>query len=140
MVRFVIVAVILVFAVMPAKAITYGKSIFSKKILIVTVDEKGHVFIGKDTLTSGELSDELQKRLWKSYMGTDKMYDAIHLEFNGEVPMNIKGSVKNAIHEGQKKALTDLCLQKHKKLFEHLSIRQQRKIMKQFPVLFQQEY
>ena len=139
MVRLFLAAFSVLFMI-PAKVSTYTKKKFPKKTIIVTVDKKGYVFIGKDTLTTIELSNELQKRLWKSYMGTDKMYDAIHLEFNGEVPMNIKESVKNAIREGQKKALTDICLQKHKKRFEDLSSGQQKKIMKQFPVLFQQEY
>jgi biopolymer transport protein ExbD len=139
MVRFFLAA-FSILTMIPAKASTGTKNSFPKKVIVVTVDKKGYVFIGKDTLTTIELSDELQKRLWKSYMGTDKMYDAIHLEFNGEVPMNIKESVKNAIHEGQKKALTDICLQKHEKRFEDLNSRQQGKIRKQFPVLFQQEY
>jgi biopolymer transport protein ExbD len=139
MVRFFLAA-FTILVILPAKAVSFTKSFSPKKIITVTVDEKGYVFIGKDTLTPDELPDELQKRLWKSYMGTDKMYDAIRLEFSGEVTASIKGSIKNAIHEGQKKALTDLCLQKHKKLFEDLGNRQQRKIRKQFPVLFQQEY
>lgn len=111
-----------------------------QKIITVTVNEQGSVFIGKDTLTLEQLTDELQKRLWKSYMGTDKMYDAIHLEFKGEVRENIIASVKKAILEAQQKALTDICLQKYKKLFEDLSSNQQEKIRKQFPVLFQKDY
>jgi hypothetical protein len=139
MVRFFFASLIILTTV-PAKAGNHIMNFFPKKVITVTVDEKGYVFIGKDTLTSMELPDELQRRLWKSYMGTDKMYDAIHLDFKGEVSMNTKESVKKAILEGQKKALTDICLQKHKKLFDALNSRQQRKIRKQFPVLFQQNY
>jgi hypothetical protein len=139
MARFFLITLATLFIV-PAKANIYTINYPAKKFITVTVDEKGYILIGNDTLTSLDLPDELQRRLWKSYMGTDKMYDAIHLEYKGEVAMTIKEGVKKAIHEGQKKALTDICLQKHKKLYENLSGRQQRKIRKQFPVLFQQEY
>jgi hypothetical protein len=139
MVRFFLAA-LTILSIVPAKANTNIPDFFPKKIITVTIDDKGHVFIGKDTLTSMELPDEIQNRLWKSYLGTDKMYDAIHLDFKGEVPMNTKDNIKKAIHEGQKKALTDLCLQKHKKLFDDLNGNQQRKIRKQFPVLFQKDY
>jgi hypothetical protein len=139
MVRFLLAAFAILVTIQ-AKAITDNKNFFPKKIITFIINEQGYIFSGKDTLTSVDLPDEVQKRLWKGYMGTDKMYDAIHLEFKGNVPANIKETIKNAIHEGQKKALTDLCLQKHKKLFEDLSSSQQRKIRRQFPVLFQQDY
>lgn len=139
MARFFLAA-LTILSIVPAKASNHITNFFPDKVITVTVDDKGYVFIGKDTLTSIELSDELQRRLWKTYMGTDKMYDAIHLDFKGEVSMNIKESIKKAILEGQKKALTDICLQKHKKLFDDLNSHQQRKIRKQFPVLFQREY
>ncbi|HKB44271.1 MAG TPA: hypothetical protein VKC90_07770 [Chitinophagaceae bacterium] len=139
MARFFLAA-LTILSIVPAKASNHITNFFPDKVITVTVDDKGYVFIGKDTLTSIELSDELQRRLWKTYMGTDKMYDAIHLDFKGEVSMNTKESIKKAILEGQKKALTDICLQKHKKLFDDLNSHQQRKIRKQFPVLFQREY
>ena len=137
--RFILPA-LLMFIMFGTKAIGNVKKQSFRKIITVIVNEQGSVFIGNDTLTSEKLTDELQKRLWKSYMGTDKMYDAIHLEFKGEVPENIIASVKKAILESQQKALTDICLQKHKKLFEDLNSSQQEKIRKQFPVLFQKDY
>jgi hypothetical protein len=36
--------------------------------------------------------------------------------------------------------LKELCLEKHKKLFEDINGRQQEKIRKQFPVLFQTHF
>ena len=51
-----------------------------QKIITVSVNEKGWVMIGKDTLTIDQLTDELQKRLWKSYLGTGEMFDAIRVE------------------------------------------------------------
>ena len=135
-----IILIAIFFTAMPAKAVRSIKGFLPQKIITINIDEKGRIFIGKDTLTTDQLSDELQKRLWGSYVGTDRMYDAIHLEFSSVVSESILTGVKKAIHEGQKKALTDLCLQKHKKLFEDLNNHQQRKIRKQFPVLFQQNF
>ena len=112
----------------------------SEKIIAITVNEKGQAFIGRDTLSLEELSPEVQKRLWKSYMGTGKMYDAIHLQFTGEVASGIKKSALDAIQLAQKNALTEICLEKYKKVFDKLSSRQQKRIEKQFPVLFISNY
>ena len=138
MTRFAFIPLIFLFSI--TKATEYTGKLIPQKSITVTVDQKGWIFIGKDTLTTDQLAEELQKRLWKSYLGTGKMYHSIHLEHAGEVLPEIEGSVKKAIHEGQEKALTEVCLQLHKKLFEDLSQRQQRKIKNQFPVLFQQNY
>lgn len=111
-----------------------------QKIITVSVNEKGWVMIGKDTLTIDQLTDELQKRLWKSYLGTGEMFDAIRVESSGQTPAVIQKSVKDAIKEAQRKALIDISVQKHQRRFEDLNSRQQRKIKKQFPVLFQTSY
>jgi len=139
MIRLIIATTILSVTIQ-AKAIDPGKNLLPKKIIIITVDEKGSILIGKDTIASEQLADELQKRLWKSYMGTDKMYDSIRLEYKGSIAASIKSGIKKSIKEAQQKALTDICLQKHKKLFEDLNSSQQGKIRKQFPVLFQPDY
>lgn len=110
------------------------------KLIRIVVNEKGYALIGRDTLTANDLSPELQRRLWKSYMGTGKMYDSIKLEFEGEVLMGTKGAAMDAIKEAQEKALKEICLEKHKKLFDALSEGQKNKIRKQFPVLFQTNY
>ena len=136
----IIFPALFIFILATAKAADYSPKVIPQKSITVTVDQKGWIFIGKDTLTTDQLAEELQKRLWKSYLGTGKMYHAIHLEHAGEVLADIEKNVKKAINEGQQKALTDICLQLHKKLFEDLSHRQQRKIRNQFPVLFQQNY
>lgn len=108
-----------------------------KKIIDMSVDEKGKIYIGRDTLTSDQLVEELKIRLWKSYMGTGKMYDGIKVEYTGNPSSSVKETTKKSIHEAQQKTLIDVCLQKHKKLYEDLSSRQQQKIRKEFPVLFQ---
>jgi hypothetical protein len=111
-----------------------------KKIITVSLNEKGWVMIGRDTLTIDQLTDELQKRLWKSYLGTGEMFDAIRLEFSGLPSAVIQKSARDAIKEAQRKALVDISVQKHERRFEDLSSRQQKKIKKQFPVLFQTSY
>jgi biopolymer transport protein ExbD len=114
--------------------------VFPDKLIIVVVNPDGNVFIGRDTLSIDKLADELQRRLWKGYLGTGKMYDGIKLQLEGEVLMGVKNSAMDAIQKAQKKVLTEVCLEKHKKLFESLSIRQQEKIRRQFPVLFQESF
>ena len=117
-----------------------AEKIFPDKSITIIVNEKGNALIGRDTLAIDQVAAELQKRLWKSYMGTGKMYGAIHLQFSGEVLMGVRGAAMDAIKLAQKNVLTEVCLQLHKKLFENLSSRQQEKIQKQFPVLFQSNY
>jgi len=111
-----------------------------EKVITVTVNAKGQAIIGRDTLSIDDLSKELKNRLWKSYLGTGKMPDAIHIVFNGEVLMGVRGSAMDAIKDAQEKALTELCLQKYKKKYEELSSSRQNKLQHQFPVLFQQNY
>lgn len=130
----------LLFISLSSKAAGNIQSINPHKIITISVNEKGWVMIGRDTLTIDQLPDELQKRLWKSYLGTGKMYDAIHLEFTGQPPVVIQKSARDAIKEAQRKALIDVSLQKHEKRFEDLSSRQQQKIKKHFSVLFQTSY
>jgi D-serine dehydratase len=134
------IAIGMSFTGLAAKPGSPAGNIFPDKSITIIVNEKGRALIGRDTLAIDQLADELQKRLWKSYMGTGKMYGAIHLQFTGEVLMGARGSVMDAIKEAQKKALTEVCLQLHKNLFEKLTSRQQKKIQKQFPVLFQSDY
>jgi len=139
MYRLISVIFILCF-VIDAKAGANTSSSFSKKIITITVNEKGQSLIGRDTLTTEELTIELQKRLWKSFTGRGTTYDVIRLQFSGEVSSEIKNAVIKAIQLSQKNALTEISLDKHKKLFESLSHSQQRKIKKHFPVLFQTDY
>ena len=108
------------------------------KIIGIIVNANGEVYIGRDTIGVSDLAAEIQNRLWKSYLGTDKMYDSIKIEFRGEVLMGTRGAALDAVKLAQKNALTDICLQKYKRLFENCSSLQQKKIRKQFPVLFQE--
>jgi hypothetical protein len=66
------------------------------------------------------------------------MYDEIQVVLNGEVLMGVKGAALDAIQLAQKNALRDICLQKFKKLYENIDPAQQRKLQRQFPVLFQE--
>lgn len=117
------------------------KLIIEEKNLYINVDEIGIISIGRDTLSSDVLAKYIQERLFKSYMGTGKMYNKIKLtKTNGQVPEMVMEVVLTEIKIGQKRALTELCLQKHKDFFENISQRQQEKIKKQFPVLFQTNY
>lgn len=111
-----------------------------QKIITITATPSGSVYIGRDTLAIEDLAKELQTRLWKSYLGTGKMQDSIHLLFSGEVLMGTRGAVMDAIQEGQQLALKDICLQHYKTLFEELNEKQQAKLKKSFPVLFQTAY
>ena len=108
------------------------------KIITIRVFPDGKLFMDRDTLRSETLSPVLRQRLWKSYMGTGKMYDSIHVSFEGEVLMGVRGSVLDAIKDAQLKTLTQLCLEKYRKEFANISVRQQNKLKNQFPVLFQE--
>ena len=112
-----------------------------EKILLVQVDEIGMIKIGRDTLGSDQLARYIQERLFKSYMGTGKMYDKIKLaKIDGQVPDMVMEVVLNEIKTGQQRSLKELCLQKYKDFFDNISERQQAKLKKQFPVLFQTHY
>ncbi len=112
-----------------------------EKILLVQVDEIGLIKIGRDTLGSDQLARYIQERLFKSYMGTGQMHDRIKLEkTDAQVPALVMEVIIHEIKEGQRRALSELCVQKYIKSFEELDNRKKDKIRKQFPVLFQQTY
>lgn len=111
------------------------------KILTIRVSETGTISIGRDTVSSDKLAQYVQERLFKSFLGTGKMQSAINVEKEDPaVPDMVVDVVVKEIKDGQQKALTQLCLEKYKKLFEHLDKKQQSKLKKQFPVLFQANY
>jgi hypothetical protein len=113
---------------------------FADKIITVKINSSGIVTIGRDTVGSDDIAAYIRERLFKSYTGTGKMYDAIRLVIDGEPQAVVMEVVLKEIAKGQKKALTELCIEKYKKLFEDISSRQQAKIRKNFKVLFQQSY
>jgi hypothetical protein len=113
----------------------------SEKILLVTVDEIGAITVNSDPVGSDILANYIQERLFKSYMGTGDMHDRIKLEKAGnDVPDLITEAIIKEIKDGQKKALTSLCLSKYKQLFSDLDKKKQEKLQKQFPVLFQTDF
>jgi hypothetical protein len=113
----------------------------SEKILLVTFDEIGAITVNSDPVGSDILANYIQERLFKSYMGTGDMHDRIKLEKAGnDVPDLITEAIIKEIKEGQKKALTSLCLSKYKQLFSDLDKKKQEKLQKQFPVLFQTDF
>jgi hypothetical protein len=105
------------------------------------VDEIGQIKIGRDTVGSDQLARYIQERLFKSYMGTGQMHDRIRLEkTDPQVPAPVMEVIIHEIKEGQRRALSELCVQKYRKSFEELDKRKKDKIKKQFPVLFQQTF
>ena len=82
----------------------------------------------------------IRERLFKSYTGTGKMYDAVKLVVNGGPQVVVLNVVKKEIANGLKKTLNELCLEKYKKLYDDISSRQQNKLKKNFKVLFQSSY
>jgi hypothetical protein len=118
-----------------------GKKLPAEKILLVTVNETGIVTVGGDTVSTDYLARYIQERLFKSYMGTGLMHSKIKfLKTTDNVPDIVVQAVLKEIQEGQRRALTELCLQKYKKLFSTIDKRKQDKLKKQFPVLFQTDY
>lgn len=95
--------------------------VFYRKILQVSVDEIGTVSVGRDTVGADNLARYIQERLFKSYLGTGQMQGKIKIvKVNSEVPDLVIEVVIKEIQEGQRKALTQVCLQKYKNLFERI--------------------
>jgi hypothetical protein len=111
------------------------------KIINLKIDEIGLITDGRDTISTDDLAEYIRERLFKNYMGTGKMYDKIKVEKVNEGPLStVMEVILKEIASGQKKALVEICLLKYKKSFELLNSKQQKKIRKQFPVLFQTDY
>ena len=109
-----------------------------EKFIRIHVDPRGYAYVGKDTLTIIELTDEIRIRLWKSYLGTGKMPKALLVSYAGNAAEVNKTATEKALKEGLQKTLQQLCVHKFKKRFEDIGKGQQQKLKKQFPVLFQQ--
>ena len=107
----------------------------TEKILQVSVDEIGTVSVGRDTVGADNLARYIQERLFKSYLGTGQMQGKIKIVRSEERRVG-----KECRSRWQRKALTQVCLQKYKNLFERIDAKKQAKLKKQFPVLFQTEY
>lgn len=108
------------------------------KIIRVEVGTNAVSQIGRDTVFLEDLARDIQIRLWKSYLGTGRSYDRIEMIYEAGTPPGIRFAACEAVKLGQQKALGQICLDKHKRMFAALSAGQQKKIRKQFPVLFQE--
>ncbi len=111
------------------------------KVIHIRINDAGMISDGLDTLSIDDLALYIRERLFKNYSGTGKMYDKIKIDKHGEnvSPIVIDIVVKE-IKAGQKAALAELCLHKYKKGYDELASKQQEKVKKQFPVLFQMEF
>ncbi len=127
---------ILIFALL-LLGMKQGFPIPQQKILAVSVDKNGQIYMGRDTLSLDRLPYEVQERLFKSYLGTGKMYDQIQFQRMGDVLPTIIHSTTEAIKDGQQKALREYCVSKYSCPFDKLKANQQVKVRKQYPVLFQ---
>lgn len=110
------------------------------EIIVVSVQSETEVVIGKDTFDMEGLAHEIQERYWRNYLGTGKISIELKVQYNTTASTNEEKTVTAAILNGLQNALTELCLQLHRKTFAELSERQQGKIKKRFPSLFQQKF
>lgn len=110
------------------------------KVITIVVDQQHGIIIGRDTVDTETLSKEVSERLWKSYLGTGKMYDSIRVVTKGEVLMGTRGAVFDAILNAQQTVLKRLCLQKYKRLYESLTAAQQQRLKAKYKVLFQETF
>lgn len=111
------------------------------KVLLVTVSETGTVTVGRDTVNADNLARYVQERFFKSYLGTGKMHDLVVVKkTSADVPDMVTEVIIREIQDAQKKALTQVSLQKYRKTFDNLDHRKQDKLKKQFPVLFQSNF
>jgi len=108
------------------------------KVIAISVNQYSQAIIGRDTLTIADLAKELETRLWKSFLSTGKTYDAIQLDFAEGVSQPVRMATIAAIKTAQNNVLKNISLERDDKLFDDLSADKQRRIKKQFPVLFQE--
>ena len=134
-------SLLLLLAILATVHVSASNKLPGEKILQVTVYEVGIVTVGRDTVNADNLSKYIQERLFKSYMGTGHMHSKIKfVKANDNVPDLVIDVVLKEIHDGQQRALTELCLEKYKNFFDKIEKRKQDKLKKQFPVLFQSNY
>ncbi len=106
--------------------------------LEVKVHESGTITVGRDTVGSDELARYIQTRLFKSYLGTGQMPIGIFVtKVTENVPVVVMEVVVKEVQEGQRRALTELSLEKYKRLYENIDKKKKSRLQKQFPVLFQ---
>jgi hypothetical protein len=111
-----------------------------EKSIRIVIDERGYAYIGRDTLTIIEITEEMHIRLWKSYLGTGKMPGVFLVNYRGNAASIHQTATEKALKEAQQKTLQEFCVHKYKKKFENVSSSQLKKMKKQFPILFQQVF
>jgi hypothetical protein len=117
------------------------KNTAADKIISIVINTKEEIFIdGVRIDNMDHLPQQIQQRLWRSYMGNGKMPDHIRIYFENDISISLRSAVFGAVKEAQEKTLKVLCLEKYKKRFENTSSKQQNKLKKKFPVLFQQTF
>ncbi|HVT85608.1 MAG TPA: hypothetical protein VHD35_10420 [Chitinophagaceae bacterium] len=122
------------------KAEKYFTLSIPQEVILISVHSDNMALIGKDTFDLEGLTHELQQRFWKSYLGTGKIPVELKVHYDNNPTATEQKTITDAIKKAQRNALTELCLQLHKKTFDELPERQQNKIRKQFLALFQQKF
>lgn len=110
------------------------------KTVTVKVLPDQQCFIDGIKVNFWELGIELNKRIWRTFMGNDKMPENIAVVYEGEVDADTKTATIKSVKEAQQRTLTIYSLFKHKKKYEDLPESKKEKIKKQFPILFQQDF
>jgi hypothetical protein len=111
----------------------------AEKILSISVSENGLITSGADTIPLDKLAMDIKNRLFKSWLG-GKNYTRITLSLGAGLSDAVTSPVLQEIKEGQRLALVAVCLEKYRKRFEDLDAKEQDKLRKKSPVLFQTDY
>lgn len=128
---------LLLFATFSFLKATAGDMITADKVLLVTVSETGTVTVGRDTVNADNLARYVQERFFKSYLGTGKMHDLVVVKkTSADVPDMVTDVIIKEIQDAQKKALTQVSLQKYRKTFDNLDHRKQAKHFPAQPIIY----
>ena len=111
----------------------------AEKLLSISVSENGLISSGAETIPLDKLAMDIKNRLFKSWL-SGKNYTRITFSHSAGLSEAVTGPVLQEIKEGQRLALIAVCLEKYKKRFEDLDAKEQDKLRKKSPVLFQTEY
>jgi hypothetical protein len=111
----------------------------AEKLLSISVTENGLIKSGADTIPLDKLAMDIKNRLFKSWL-SGKNYTRITLSYSPGLRDAVTGPVLQEIKEGQRLALIAVCLEKYRKRFDDLDAKEQDKLRKKTPVLFQTEY
>lgn len=136
----VLISLLMTLLVSAAAASPARKVLPIEKTVTIKVLANQETFIDGVKIGFWELGIELNKRLWRSFVGNSKMPASILVVYEGEVTDEWKTATLKGVREGQQRTLVMLSLFKYKKKFEDISSPKKEKIKRQFPVLFQENY